>query len=197
MWVSTWLLEKWNFDLQICIQAPASVAAPPGQQLFTTADVCSSHNTLWEETAANCSNSKFKRSPGGFCRKSELILEIHNTTSSPSCICQVFDGKEVGKNARNASSGRAAFPHLLMLPSAPWHWVAFIYIILSCLLLSHLLYLLCIRLRTVTGYMCDGMTLRELWSQLDILHIYRFSRKIKFRLHDLVPGGIKLWASDC
>ena len=124
MWVSTWLLDKWNFDLQICIQAPASVAARPGQQLFATADVCSSHNTLWEETAAICLNSQFKRSPGGFCRESELILEIHNTTSSPSCICQVFDGKEVGKNARNASSGRAAFPHLLMLPSAPWHWVA-------------------------------------------------------------------------
>ena len=34
------------------IQAPASVAAPPGQQLFTTADVCFSHHTLWEETAA-------------------------------------------------------------------------------------------------------------------------------------------------
>ena len=73
----------------------------------------------------------------------------------------------------------------------------FIHIVLSCLLLSHLLYLLCIRLRTVTGYMCDGMTLRELWSQLNILHIYRFSRKINLRLHDLVPGDIKLRASDC
>ena len=45
--------------------------------------------------------------------------------------------------------------------------------------------------------MCDDMTLRELWSQLDILHIYRFSRKINLRLHDLVPGDIKLRASDC
>ena len=33
------------------------------------------------------------------------------------------------------------------------------------------------RLRTLMGYMCDDMTLRELWSQLHILHIYRFSRK--------------------
>ena len=61
----------------------------------------------------------FAGNPSWFLR---FTIQLHLQVVFVKCL--MVKRWERGKNARNASSGRAAFPHLLMLPSAPWHWVA-------------------------------------------------------------------------
>ena len=66
----------------------------------------------------NSHQGVFAGNPSWFLR---FTIQLHLQVVFVKCL--MVKRWERGKNARNASSGRAAFPHLLMLPSAPWHWL--------------------------------------------------------------------------
>ena len=80
------------------------------------------------KTAAICSNSRFKRSPGVFagnpsCWFLAFTIQLH--------LQVVFVKLSVwwqrgGVECKECKWRRSRFPHLLMLPSAPWHRMAIV-----------------------------------------------------------------------
>ena len=143
MWVNTWPLDKWKIDLQI-FYSGASICS-------STAWATAVHHSwclLFSQHPVRGKQQQFVQTHGlnghqGFLQGIRVVDSWHsqyNFISKLYLLSWVFDGREVGWNARNASGGGAAFRTSLcyrVRHDTGWHIFTYS---LPCLISKTILY---------------------------------------------------------